>query len=82
VTVRDFHCRDQRTVFKREIHWVRTCERSSAECAVPACMHAIEVDVVLSAIDAVMYQRVASHDYSASGGWAPLPEGNAQAAPT
>lgn len=82
VTVRDFHCRDQRTVFKREIHWVRTCERSSAECAAPACMHAIEVDVVLSAIDAVMYQRVASHDIAPSGGWAPLPEGNAQAAPT
>jgi ADP-heptose:LPS heptosyltransferase len=82
VTVKDFHCRDQRTVFKREIPWVRRCERSPAECAAPACMHAIEVDAVLSAIDAVMDERAARNVTAPTGGRAPLPEGNAQAAPS
>ena len=59
VTIKDFHCRDQRTVFKREIAWVRRCERSPAECAAPACMHAIQVTAVLAAIDAMLREGAA-----------------------
>jgi ADP-heptose:LPS heptosyltransferase len=50
VTVADFPCRDQLTLFKRRIEWVRRCQRSTAECAEPRCMHAIGVDQVAAAI--------------------------------
>ncbi len=49
VTIADFPCRDQRTLFKREIPWVRRCQRSHAECASPRCMQAIDVELVSSA---------------------------------
>ena len=45
----DFPCRDQRTVFKRELDWVRRCQRGPDRCAAPACMHALEVERVLAA---------------------------------
>ena len=52
VTVEDFPCRDQRILFKREIEWVRRCQRTLAECPAPRCMHAIGVDgVVLGAAE-------------------------------
>ena len=38
----DFSCRDQRTVFKRELDWVRRCQRGVDRCAAPACMHALD----------------------------------------
>jgi ADP-heptose:LPS heptosyltransferase len=53
VTVDPFPCRDQRTLFKREIAWVRRCERSLAECPHPRCMDAISVDAVAAAIVAL-----------------------------
>jgi ADP-heptose:LPS heptosyltransferase len=46
VTIDPFPCRDQRTVFKRELDWVRRCQRSTDECAAPRCMHAIEAAMV------------------------------------
>ena len=49
VTVPDFPCRDQRTLFKRRIEWVRRCQRSLDECAEPRCMHAIGLEQVLAA---------------------------------
>jgi ADP-heptose:LPS heptosyltransferase len=49
VTVEAFPCRDQRRLFKREIAWVRRCQRTSAECPAPRCMHAIEVEAVARA---------------------------------
>jgi len=49
VIVPDFPCRDQRTLFKRNVEWVRRCQRGSSECADPRCMHAIELDGVLAA---------------------------------
>ena len=53
VTVADFPCRDQRTLFKRHVEWVRRCQRAmgraAAECADPRCMHALELDGVLAA---------------------------------
>jgi ADP-heptose:LPS heptosyltransferase len=49
VTVDPFPCRDQRTLFKREIAWVRRCQRTPAECPAPRCMHALGTDRVLQA---------------------------------
>jgi len=54
VTIGDFPCRDQSRLFKREIAWIRRCQRTVPECAartgmglpVPLCMQAIEVDAV------------------------------------
>jgi ADP-heptose:LPS heptosyltransferase len=56
VTVPDFPCRDQRSLFKREIHWVRRCGRSLKDCPSPACMHAIDVDAVLASCQALLLQ--------------------------
>jgi hypothetical protein len=50
VIVADFPCRDQRTLFKRRVEWVRRCQRSSAECADPRCMHAVGVEQVVAAL--------------------------------
>lgn len=50
VIVDPFACRDQRTVFKRELDWVRRCQRSTAECPAPRCMEAIEAALVERAI--------------------------------
>jgi hypothetical protein len=49
VTIPDFPCRDQKALFKREIEWVRRCERTPAECPEPRCMQAIGVEQVLAA---------------------------------
>jgi ADP-heptose:LPS heptosyltransferase len=57
VTVDPFPCRDQQVLFRREITWVRRCGRSTAECPEPRCMHAIEVDAVERAIDALLASR-------------------------
>ena len=53
VTVDPFPCRDQRTLFKRELAWVRRCERSPAECPHPRCMDAIGVEAAVAAIAAL-----------------------------
>ena len=53
VTIDPFPCRDQTILFRRDIAWVRRCGRSTAECAAPRCMHAIEVDAVLVAVDSL-----------------------------
>lgn len=49
VTVENFPCRDQHRLFKREIAWIRRCQRTLAECPAPRCMHAIEVQRVAQA---------------------------------
>lgn len=49
VTVADFPCRDQNRLFKREIAWVRRCQRSIEQCPAPRCMHAIGVGDVTRA---------------------------------
>jgi ADP-heptose:LPS heptosyltransferase len=54
VTVDPFACRDQQSFFKREIAWVRRCERSVAECAHPRCMDAIGIDSVKAAVAALI----------------------------
>lgn len=47
LTVPDFPCRDQNRLFKREIAWVRRCQRTPDACPAPRCMHAIEVEAVV-----------------------------------
>lgn len=54
VTVEDFPCRDQRVLFRRELPWVRRCGRSTAECAHPRCMDAIDLPSVERAIDELL----------------------------
>jgi ADP-heptose:LPS heptosyltransferase len=54
VTVDPFPCRDQRTLFRREIGWVRRCQRSIDECPAPRCMQAIDVAMVERAASALM----------------------------
>lgn len=50
VTVHRFACRDQQNLFKREIPWVRRCNRSSPECPRARCMEAIEPERVLATL--------------------------------
>ena len=57
VTIEDFHCRDQRVLFKRKIDWVRRCGRSSSECNKPLCMEAIAVDQVLFRCEELLRDR-------------------------
>jgi ADP-heptose:LPS heptosyltransferase len=49
VTIADFPCRDQRQLFKRDIAWIRRCQRTPAECPAPRCMHALGTDAVAQA---------------------------------
>jgi len=49
VTIPDFPCRDQNRLFKREIAWIRRCQRTLAECPAPRCLHAIGVEDVARA---------------------------------
>ena len=52
--VADFPCRDQNTLFKRELEWVRRCQRGLDRCAAPACMHALDLQRVLQACQQVL----------------------------
>ncbi len=54
VTVDPFPCRNQHVLFRREIPWVTRCGRTTAECAHPRCMDAIDVDAVAAAVDDVL----------------------------
>ena len=54
VTVADFPCRDQRSLFKRELPWVRRCHRSPAQCTNNRCMQAIAPAQVLAAVDTLL----------------------------
>jgi ADP-heptose:LPS heptosyltransferase len=47
--VPDFPCRDQNTLFRREITWVRRCQRGLDRCPAPACMYALDIDAVAAA---------------------------------
>jgi len=64
MTVEDFHCRDQRLLFKRNIDWVRRCGRTLAECSRPACMDAITLETVLAASRRVRAQAPAASSRS------------------
>lgn len=47
----EFPCRDQQTLFRREVPWVRRCQRTLAECPRARCMESIEAAEVVSAIE-------------------------------
>ena len=57
LTIADFPCRDQRITMKREVSWIRRCERAPGtgpgQCAEARCMNAIESDAV--------YRSAAAH---------------------
>jgi ADP-heptose:LPS heptosyltransferase len=53
----DFPCRDRRILFKRDIPWIRRCDRQPGECAAPRCMHAIGIDAVRVQIDQLLSMR-------------------------
>ncbi|HET7730242.1 MAG TPA: glycosyltransferase family 9 protein [Usitatibacter sp.] len=57
VTVADFPCRDQPILFRREVAWVRRCQRSLTECAEPRCMQAIGLPAVLAALEDLLAAR-------------------------
>lgn len=50
VTAPGFPCRDQRHLFKREIDWVRRCNRTLADCPRARCMEAIPPGQVLASL--------------------------------
>jgi ADP-heptose:LPS heptosyltransferase len=54
ITIDPFPCRDQRILFKREISWVRRCQRRSGECIDNRCMRSISVEQVLSMAKALL----------------------------
>lgn len=54
VTVADFPCRDQTSLFKRILPWARRCARKPTECAAPRCMQALSVAQVGAAIESLL----------------------------
>ena len=50
----DFPCRDQKTLFKRELAWVRRCQRGTDRCAAAACMDALDLQRVAAACDRLL----------------------------
>lgn len=51
VTIENFHCRDQRTIFMREVEWVRRCKRGPADCLSAECMRGISLEMVTRVAD-------------------------------
>jgi ADP-heptose:LPS heptosyltransferase len=54
VTIPDFPCRDQRITMKREVEWIRRCERfqgyKEGRCPIARCMVALTQDMVWEAV--------------------------------
>jgi len=50
----DFPCRDQTTVFKRTLPWVRRCQRGTNACAANACMQALDALRVAAACERML----------------------------
>jgi ADP-heptose:LPS heptosyltransferase len=50
VTAPGYPCRDQRQLFKREVGWIRRCNRTSADCPSARCMEEIQPSQVLAAL--------------------------------
>ena len=49
-----FPCRDQPMLFGRRVEWVRRCTRTPEQCALPRCMHAIELGDILRVAEAYL----------------------------
>lgn len=52
LTEAEFPCRDQQRLFRREIHWVRRCDRRAPACKLARCMEPLTVERVLDAAQA------------------------------
>jgi ADP-heptose:LPS heptosyltransferase len=52
-------CRDQTLLFRREIAWVRRCQRSPNQCAANLCMRGIDLAAVLHAAEELLAQDAA-----------------------
>jgi len=54
LTVAEFPCGDQRVIMKREVAWVRRCERlpgtGAGQCAEAKCMLALDDELVWNAV--------------------------------
>jgi ADP-heptose:LPS heptosyltransferase len=54
LTIPDYPCRDQHVTMKREVAWLRRCERfpgaGAAECPEAGCMLALSEDIVWAAV--------------------------------
>ncbi len=59
VTVDPFPCRDQTSLFRREIAWVRHCRRRPGECPQARCMQALHPDAVLAQAATLLAGRAA-----------------------
>lgn len=54
IIVPDFPCRNQNTLFKRQLAWVRRCARTPAQCVSADCMTAIGILEVAQAADQLL----------------------------
>lgn len=50
VIIPDIPCRDQTTLFKRDVAWVRQCWRGVSECGNPVCMQRIDFESVRASV--------------------------------
>ncbi|RYG11248.1 MAG: glycosyltransferase family 9 protein [Burkholderiales bacterium] len=50
----DFPCRDQQHLFKRELAWVRRCDRRAPACTFAKCMEPLSTQRVLDACDQLL----------------------------
>ncbi len=51
IDIENFHCRDQKLLFKREISWVNRCSRNQQQCQSAECMKSISAEKIKNAID-------------------------------
>ncbi len=54
----NFPCRDQRHIFRRELSWVRRCDRRSPACTRALCMEPLTVERVLAAAEMLLHRPV------------------------
>jgi ADP-heptose:LPS heptosyltransferase len=73
VTIADYPCRDQTTLFKRDVEWVRRCQRkpgprlTATECPAPGCMMAIDIAMVTRAADSLLAEKILVADAKKGG---------------
>lgn len=53
----DIPCRNQHTLFKRELAWVQRCGRSTDECSDNICMQAISLEKVIIATEKLRHYQ-------------------------
>lgn len=51
---KEIECRNQNRIFKRNIKWIKTCERLYPTCIHPKCMEAINVEDVITLVEKII----------------------------